>query len=263
VVFDSIAHVSSDGRLLDKWSSYENLKDLQKLHFPSLLDRNERNAVERKPLKRIDYDLMKWNYPLTNAEVRFGQGLPPVNDHGKWYEYYHINSIQALPETALGLNEKRFQKGNWLISLRNVDLICILDKDTHQVVWSWGPGILDGQHMPRMLSNGNILVFDNGVHRTYSRLIIIDPVRKKIVWEYKSNPPQNFYSNFGGSAQELPNGNFLICDTINGRAFEITPGGGIVWDFLNPKVTNEGKRRVIYRMTRISKEEVSSWLWSQ
>ncbi len=221
--FDSIVHISKDGQKLSAWSTYENLKELQKFHLPLYLDPNQ------------------------NRDINL-------------YPFYHLNSIQILPDTALGLKNKNFQKGNWLICLRDVDLILILDKDTHKVVWSWGPGELDRPHMPRMLNNGNILVYDNGMHRTYSRLVVVNPVSRKIVWEYKASPPENFHSKIEGSSQLLANGNFLICEATNGRAFEITPGGEIVWEFLNPEVGKNGRRMTIYRMLRIPKEEVSSWL---
>jgi len=252
VIFDSIVHLSKEGKILDKWSTYNHLKDLQKFHRPSLLDGNK---GENKP-----DDMENWSHPQREIGMHFREGQCAEWGHEKWYEYYHLNSIQTLPETVLGLKDKRFRKGNWLICFRNVDLICILDEDTHRVVWSWGPGILDGPHMPRMLGNGYILIFDNGYHRLYSRLLIIDPVTGKIVWEYQANPPQYFYSKRRGSSQQLPNGNFFICESMKGRAFEITPQGEIVWEFLNPKLDKNGRRRTIYRMIRIPKEEVSGWL---
>ena len=238
VIFDSIVHISKDGQKLGTWSTYEHLKELQKFHPPSDLDKKPAGNIA----KGLDLDEY---YHLSFIHM---------------YQYYHLNSIQILPDTPLGLKNKIFQKGNCLICLRNVDLMLILDKDTHQVVWSWGSGELDRPHTPRMLDNGNILVFDNGLHRTYSRLVIVNPVSRKIVWEYKASPPEKFYSRTQGSGQLLANGNFLICETKNGRAFEITPGGEIVWEFLNPELNMDGSRATIYRMLRISKKEVSGWL---
>lgn len=232
VVFESIVHISKDGKIIGKWSTYDHLKELQKLHLPSVLDSNEGEGSKKDPT---------------------------LYDKNKTFDYYHLNSIQALPDTSLGLKDKRFQKGNWLIGTRNVNLIFILDKDNQKIVWSWGPGVLDGPHMPRMLNNGNILIYDNGYNRNYSRVIMIDPESGKIVWEYKATPPESFYSKEGGSSQLLGNGNFFIFDTENGRAFEITPTGQIVWEYYIPEIMN-GKRKGIYRMLRIPKEEVSDWL---
>ena len=111
-----------------------------------------------------------------------------------------------------------------------------------------------------MLGDGNILVYDNGMHRAYSRLVIVNPESRKIVWEYKASPPESFHSKYQGSSQLLANGNFLICESMNGRVFEITPKGEIVWEFLNPERNKNGRRIPIYRMLRVPKEEVSSWL---
>lgn len=62
---------------------------------------------------------------------------------GRDYDYYHLNIIKVLPDTALGRKDKRFQQGNCLFCLRNADLILILNKDTKDIVWSFGPGVLD------------------------------------------------------------------------------------------------------------------------
>jgi hypothetical protein len=38
------------------------------------------------------------------------------------------------------------------------------------------------------------------------------------------------------SAQErLPNGNTLVTESDGGRLFELTPGGEIVWEYINPE----------------------------
>ena len=39
----------------------------------------------------------------------------------------------------------------------------------------WGGDELDWPHMPTMLENGNIMVFDNGSHRGWSRVIEVEP----------------------------------------------------------------------------------------
>ena len=36
------------------------------------------------------------------------------------------------------------------------------------------------------------------------------------------------------TSQRLPGGNVLVTESDNGRAFEITPDGDVVWDFYNP-----------------------------
>lgn len=50
-------------------------------------------------------------------------------------------------------------------------------------------------------------------------------------WSYTD--PGNFFAPFISGAQRLPSGNTLICAGPEGRLFEVTPGGEVVWDYLN------------------------------
>ena len=60
------------------------------------------------------------------------------------------------------------------------------------------------------------------------------------VWSYRSADPEEFYSFFISGAERLPNGNTLICSGAQGRFFEVTPEGRIVWEYWNPYGGEEG-----------------------
>jgi hypothetical protein len=99
--------------------------------------------------------------------------------------------------------------------------------------------VLAQQHFPNELTNGNLLIFDNGAHRqntawNFSRVIEINHQSKEIVCEYVDNPPHNFFSAYISGAQRLPNGNTLITEGAYGRIFEVTSEGEVVWEFVNP-----------------------------
>jgi hypothetical protein len=106
-----------------------------------------------------------------------------------------------------------------------------------------------------MLPEGRILVFDNGVERKWSRVLEVDPQTLTIEWQYTADPPAGFYTFEKGSAQRLPNGNTLISEGNDGRVFEVTQTGNIVWEWLNPE-TGKRRRVQIYRMERLSAELV-------
>jgi outer membrane protein assembly factor BamB len=109
------------------------------------------------------------------------------------------------------------------------------------------------------LENGNILIFDNGRRRKYSRVIEFDPRVGKIVWQYKADPPGEFFSSTRGSAQRLANGNTLITESDKGRAFEVTPAGAVVWEFWSTDRRAENKERgAIYRMNRYGRALIAS-----
>ena len=172
------------------------------------------------------------------------------------FDPFHANSISIINRDIPGLCER----GDVLISMRALNLIAIVDLEKERVKWTWGSGYLQEQHEPTFLDNGHFLVFDNGTRRKYSRLIELDPLEQKIVWEYHAPDSRAFYSSWGGAAQRLGNGNTLITETSGGRAFEITTDGQTVWDFYNPDRQADGRRASIYRMTRITDPQLESVL---
>jgi hypothetical protein len=56
----------------------------------------------------------------------------------------------------------------------------------------------------------------------------------KVHWIYVASDTVSFYSSFISGAHRMKNGNTLINEGARGRAFEVTPNGKIVWEFLNP-----------------------------
>lgn len=178
-------------------------------------------------------------------------------------DWAHANTIERLPDTPLGRRDRRFKEGNYLFSLRHIDLIGTVDPDKNAIVWCYGPGILDGQHQPTMLATGNILVFDNGTYRGYSIVREIDPESGTIVWQYENG--EDFFSPFRSGNQRLPNGNTLICECDAGHLFEVTPNNEIVWDFWSPFV-NQGPHHLgkrIHRATRYTQKDVEPILQSR
>jgi outer membrane protein assembly factor BamB len=155
----------------------------------------------------------------------------------------------------VGQSDPRFRSGNLLISLRNVDTLIILDGDTFEPVWSWGAGELELPHDPSWLPDGRLLVFDNGTRRGYSRVLEIDPRRGSSTWQYPKQGEHSLFSEWRGSSQRLAGGNTLICESERGHVLEVTPAGEIVWEFWNPELSDEGRKR-IYRFKRLTPEEV-------
>ena len=174
-------------------------------------------------------------------------------------DWAHNNTCKMLNDNPSGIKDTRFRKGNIIFSYSHLDLIGIIEYPTGKIVWTWGPGIIQGQHAPSMLDNGNILIFDNGSNRGWSRVIELNPLTEEIVWEYRSNPKEDFFSRELSSTERLPNGNTFITDASKNRLFEITPEGEIVWDFIstfNKMTGGEG----IFHAYRYSPEHVKPLL---
>ena len=133
--------------------------------------------------------------------------------------------------------------GDLLVSFRQTDTIGIVDKASGEFTWKWGRGNISHQHHPTMLTNGNVLLFDNGPHKrgvTHSRVIEVNPSTNEVAWQYRGDPPISFYSYHISGAERLPNGNTLICEGAPGRIFEVTPVGEIAWEYINPFLGQSG-----------------------
>lgn len=184
-------------------------------------------------------------------------------------DYLHINDMTPLgPNKWFDAGDQRFAPDNILVDSRNANFIAIIDRRTGRIVWTLGPNFpaakassqtprpvdqLVGQHdahliEPGLPGAGNLIVFDNQGEAGYppaplstnagSRVLEIDPVKKQVVWQYtgedSGRPGWTFYSSFISSARRLPNGNTLIDEGMNGRFFQVTPAGKIVWEYVNP-----------------------------
>jgi hypothetical protein len=249
VWFDALLLLTPDGEEISRWHTFDHLDDLKRsLDTRPFLDTVLDSALGGKPEE---------GPAATEAKTA-------VADDRYNFDYFHFNTVGLIPENPLGSRDGRFRSGNLLICLRNVNQIVILEPATYRILWSWGQGELEWPHHPTMLPSGHILVFDNGVHRKYSRVLEMDPLRRIIVWEYRTDPPETFYSQARGAAQRLDNGNTLITESDRGRVFEVTPAGEIVWTWLNP-VQHRGHRQTVYRMLRLPGERVEpllqDWWW--
>ena len=170
---------------------------------------------------------------------------------GREVDLFHANSVEWLRLPELEGTHPIYGPDSVLICLRNQDTLAIFDWKTKKLLWTWGQDELSGPHDATLLPNGHILAFDNGLGRDYSRVVEVDPLTDKIVWEYKAAEPQSFYSMARGANQRLANGNTLVTESDDGRLFEINSQGEIVWEFLNPNMTEEREPSVIVRARRI------------
>ncbi len=132
--------------------------------------------------------------------------------------------------------------------------------------FAYGKGLesdqkLFGQHTPHWIPStysdgGKILLFNNGFGRSteYSTVEILSPEKDMsgnyiytgapygptvLDWSYQdSTTLTDFFSRIMSSAQRLPNGNTLICDSDSGYLFEIDNLKNKVWEYINPQRNN-------------------------
>lgn len=153
----------------------------------------------------------------------------------------HTNAVEVLDkETAERLANKVpvAAEGQVLLSFRELGggLIALLDVEKEEIVWA-RHGSWRSQHDPDILPNGNIMLFDNLGHfgdEGKSRVIEIDPATGGIVWSYAGTESQPLESLIRAAQHPLENGNVLITESGGGRLLEVTRGGEVVWEYINP-----------------------------
>jgi hypothetical protein len=224
--------------------------------------------------------------PEARAAIRTA-GQQPTGPRGA-FDWLHVNSATYVgPNRWFDAGDQRFNPQNVLISSRQASVMAIIGRDG-KVVWRLGPDYRDqestrqlrqiiGQHHPHIIPKGlpgagNVLVFDNGGASGYgfpgpaspggtdsfargsSRVVEFDPVTFKKIWEYSiaGTESYRFFSHYVSSAQRLPNGNTLITEGADGRLFEVTTMGTIVWEYVSPFFTDaQNATNRVYRAYRL------------
>jgi hypothetical protein len=144
-------------------------------------------------------------------------------------------------------------------------MIFILDQTTKDVLWmaidNQIEGGLEGQHVPKMNKDGDIMVFDNGRYREQSRIITIDPADLSVKINYEAD---DFFTGSQGYVQPLENGNLFITESEEGRVFEVDTNGDIVWKYLKPTAFGRenatGVELEIYRAYKYDLEFINALL---
>ena len=212
-------------------ANYPERIDLNYTAYDSTADWMHANAIDYNPV----YDQIMLCVPTFN-EI--------------WIIDHSTNTLDAAGHTG-GLVGKGgdliYRFGNPAAYRGNGATTLFYPHDSH-----WVDLALSSSH-PEF---GKITVFNNKVGPDYSSVHTFSPVfdtyewnynllpngdwaPSNFDWTYTANPPQSFYSSGLGAIQVLPNGNRLINEGREGRAFEINENGEIVWEYINPlKVGN-------------------------
>jgi hypothetical protein len=151
-------------------------------------------------------------------------------------DYIHANSVRVLSR-SLAPKFPLFKAGQVLLSLRNLDLLAVVDVQAGSVVWA-ARGIWRLQHDPEFLGNGHLLLYDNSGSSKGCRILEYDPVTQAVPWAYENENATPFAAEYRGMKQRLPNGNTLIVDPDHLRMFEVTPGKELVWENFCPYVVS-------------------------
>ncbi len=172
----------------------------------------------------------------------------------------HTNTITVLPEGFDTDAHPELAAGNLLLSFRNPNLIGVLDVPSRALVWvSNGPWA--AQHQPVLLDEETVLIFDNRSRGDRSRVLEANRHTGEIGWQYGGEDGEFFWSRILGSVQRLENGNTLITESDNGRAFEVTRDGERVWELVIPHRAGPDDAYIasLYELIRLPADMDLSW----
>jgi hypothetical protein len=199
----------------------------------SLLD----DLIARSPENRVAFTMP--------AGMKFeAQAIPDETT-----DFFHPNDIEEL-SPALAPAFPQFRAGDLLISLRNLDLVAVIDRQTLAVKWAqYGPW--RDQHDPDFEADGTISVYSNNGGRNRSTIIVIDP-RTNSAREAFGSEGVPFSSFIMGRHERLENGNWLIASPMEGRVLEATADGRLVREFNN--ILDEGYNNVLSSVEFVPKD---------
>jgi hypothetical protein len=176
---------------------------------------------------------------------------PDIDIIGPFYrrqEWNHANSLSAL------------KNGDILLTCRSTDSIMVVQKSSGKIILRWGNSTyldkatgrleyhagseyLGGPHDAREIPEGypgagHITCYNNRMNNgdfLRSEVVEVDRNTRQVKWKTPGKSlGRKHFSDFLGGAVRLPNGNTLVCDGANGRFFQITAAGKIIWEYVNP-----------------------------
>lgn len=192
-------------------------------HVLSKIDYETGEVIEKMSLGRI----MEAN---PDIDI-FGLIQTISRDGATWLpDRWHPNDIEPLPE-EFAPHYQDFEPGDLLVSLRNPNLIFVMDQKTLKVKW-WRMGVVRKQHDPDWNSEGTITIFNNNMHRGYSHIVELNPV----TYDFKNivdGEKHDFYTWMRGKHQYLESGGVLVTSSQQGWVFETDKNDDIVFEFWN------------------------------
>ena len=154
--------------------------------------------------------------------------------------------------------------GNYLASFRHMSEITTIDSRTGEIIWRLGGNNnqftflndpqngFSAQHFARILPNGNLLLYDNGVSHSVQESRAVeyeldtDAMTATMVWEYRHDPA--IFTLVVGSVQRLATGNTFVGFGWAATMVEVSPSGEVVWE-----ATLEGQNIMgFYRALRVA-----------
>jgi hypothetical protein len=221
---------------------------------------------EDEPKKKRDMDRLKSIGYVGNPMARGNRGILP--------DWTHVNSVAYNADFDQIMISVRSFGEFWIIDHGTTTAEAASHTGGRRgkggdLLYRWGNPIayragtkadqrLFAQHDAQWISKGypgagHVLVFNNGGGRQAGNYSSVDEIvlpvdaqgdynrtpgepfgRREPVWSYTAPKKEELFSFIMSGANRLANGNTLICESVGGTIFEVTPEGETVWKYANP-----------------------------
>jgi hypothetical protein len=230
------------------------------------------SAAERERMAQEAEELRALGYAGGDEDDAAPAGPDGGREPPRSGDWLHLNSIDYQPETDLVLLSAPELNEIWIVDHSTTTAEARGSRGGRygkggDLLYRWGNPRIYGhgtaadqrlfyQHQaewipPGLPGAGHVTLFNNGKGRPgkeYSSVeelrLPFDPARgfarepgrpfgpAEPLWSYSS--PDDFYSFFISGCHRLANGNTFVCSGKQGRFFEVSPAGEILWEFWNP-----------------------------
>jgi hypothetical protein len=173
----------------------------------------------------VQFDWNAWNVFGVSDWIE-PSGVNPPND------FDHPNALDFDADS------------NYIVSFRHMGAIVKLNAQTGAIMWQLGGAqsqftivndpltLFSGQHCVRMLPNGHVLMYDNGLRhapqhtRAVEYALDFTQHTATMVWEYEPSPM--VFTPIVGSVERLSNGNTLVGFGVAGKIDEVDANSHLV-----------------------------------
>lgn len=167
------------------------------------------------------------------GHIPLSASYAPVPKDTSAFDYFHINSIQELPN------------GNFLISSRSDWAVYEISRRTGNVVWSlggkhpsfaMGPGTnFEWQHDAHLNPDGTLTLFDDAgspfeERQSSAKVLAINTRARTVSLLDRFTHSPLIQSSLAGSMETLPNHDYVVGWGSQPAFSEFTPGGQLVFD---------------------------------
>ena len=168
------------------------------------------------------------------------------NANFRWdRELVHVNKVAVL-DSQMAPSFPNFEAGDLLVSLRNLNLLIVVNPDTRKIKW-WQIGPWLRQHDPEFNKDGTLTVFNNNTYKIglgkgnrsdpnaprTTNIMRVNPETRETQVVYGERPGQELLTFIRGKHEVTEGGGFLITEFEAGRVIETDASGNVIWEYIN------------------------------